>query len=458
MSVCSEISHLSEEQVEELYRRYISGERNADLVAEYEIAVSPNSLIKVFPPVQLDSISCPYCSVKMYERRKSKGDLTSGVTVGYCQTCEHKCYQGRYYGNRRQCTCGPCENEREREQLNKDQIARERIREYWQPLVANAIPFEDLDMRDKVYLLSLINAQGDLNGSKVVSVLERRRDVWLAPTGELEAEVLELLYRRRLIVVDPESPLSAFDNKKIESVNLTAVGWLLNVELQGASVISVEGLQRQIVKEFAMAPAGYDAHQTKLLVVSILTEQVMRQIHYHCARYDLFFTAEKKGRDVVASLLADYSVAVVSYFAYLAAHQAYNYRKNSHVSIVQATNVIPRKLHEYGIKARSEAWDLSSKKFLSNDPRSELNKVVFDLVLRAGDSGSYKKAGDYFMPTPTPTPTPMPKLSSPKSALVFSCPVCGSSAVHASTCASGIIVDCKDCIARSPVQLTHPIA
>lgn len=453
MSVYSAISHLSEEQVEELYQRYISGERNADLVAEYQIAISPNSLVKVFPPVQLDSISCPYCCVKMYERRKSKGDLASGSTVGYCQTCEHKSYQGRYPGYRRQCNCGPCEKEREREQLNKDQIARNRIREHWQPLTSNAVSYKDLDMREKVYLLSLINAQGDLNGSKVVSVLERRRDVWLAPTEELEREVLELLYRRRVIVVDPESPLSAFDTNKVESINLSAVRWLVNVELQRGTAISVEGMQRQIVKEFAMAPAGYDAHQTKSLVVNILTEQVMRQIHYQCAKYDLFFTAEKKGRDVVASLLVDYNVAVISYFAYLAAHQAYNYRKKSHVGIIQATNVIPRKLHEYGIKARSEAWDLSARKFLTSDPRSEMNKVVFDLVLRAEDGGSYKKVGDYFLPMPMPMP--MRKLGSPKPVLIFSCPVCGSSAVHASTCESGVIVDCKDCIARSPVQLVY---
>lgn len=450
MSVCSAISHLSEEQVEELYQRCISGERNADLVAEYQIAIPPNSLVKVFPPVQLNSISCPYCCVKMYERRKSKGDLASGATVGYCQTCEHKSYQGRYLGYRRQCNCGPCEKEREREQLNKDQIARERIREHWQPLTSNAVSYEDLDMREKVYLLSLINAQGDLNGSKIVSVLERRRDVWLAPTEELEREVLELLYRRRVIVVDPESPLSAFDTRKVESINLSAVRWLVNVELRGISFISVEGVQRQIVKEFSMAPAGYDAHQTKSLVVNILTEQVMRQIHYQCAQYDLFYTAEKKGRDVVASLLVDYSVAVVSYFAYLAAHQAYKYRKNSHVSITQATNVIPRKLHEYGIKARSEAWNLSDKKFLTSDPRSELNKVIFDLVLRAEDGGSYKKVGEYFVPVPVP----VPMLGSPKSASVFSCPACGSSAVHASTCENGIILDCKDCIARSPVKFT----
>jgi len=327
MSVCSEISHLSEEQVEELYRRYIAGERNADLVVEYELAIAPNSLIKIFPPVQVESISCPYCRVPMYERRKSKGDLASGVTVGYCQMCEHKYYRGHNSRNKRQCSCSSCQNEREREQLDKDKILRDKIREYWQPLVSNAVPYEDLDMREKVYLLSLINAQGDLNGSKIISVLERRRDVWLAPTEELEAEVLELLYRRKLIVVDPESPLFAFDTRKVDSINLSAVRWLVNVELQGVSVVSVEGVQRQIAKEFAMAPAGYDAHQTKSLVVSILTEQAMRQIHYQCADYDLFFSAGKKGRDVVASLLADYNLAVVSYFAYLAAHQAFKIPK-----------------------------------------------------------------------------------------------------------------------------------
>lgn len=102
-------------------------------------------------------------------------------------------------------------------------------------------------------------------------------------------------------------------------------------------------------------------------------------------------------------------------------------------------------MQEYGVKAEGEAWELAAKRYLTGDPRSELNKVVFDLVLRAQDGGSYKKVDEYF--------SLVSKVDTPTNAAVFSCPVCGSNAVHASVKENCIFIDCKDCISRSPVSL-----
>lgn len=386
----------------------------------------------------------------MYERRKSKSELAAGVSVGYCKQCDHKYYSGRYRRRQQQCGCSSCVARRVEEQLGKEQALREKICEYWKPRVADAIPYENLDIQEKIYLLSLINAQADLSLSIVKSVLERKRDVWFAPSESLENEILVLLYRRRIIVVDPESPISAFDSDKVESASAVAVRWIINVKLSGEPRSSVEDIQRQITKELAITTSDFDAHQVKSLAVSVLTEQAMRQIHYQCDRCSLPFTAEKKGRDVVSSLLLNYNLAVVNYFAYLAVRRADDYYKGATVSKTRASNIIPGKMHEYGVRAEGEAWDLKSKRYLSNDPRSELNKVVFDLVLRAEDSGFYKKVGEYF--------SSEPNAKTKNAALIFSCPACGSDAVHASAGEKGVVVDCKDCMARSPVQLAHTTA
>ncbi|WP_138726224.1 hypothetical protein [Pseudomonas sp. FSL W5-0203] len=442
----SEISHLSDEQVEELYRRYVAGERNSDLVAEYKIEVSPNSLIKVFPPMQLSGVSCPHCDLQMYERRKSKGDIASGDTVGFCKECDHKYYVVRSRGRQRHCTCGPCVIAQAQEQAERERLLREKICQYWQPRVGDAIPYEQLDIQEKVYLLALVNAQADLNLSIVKSVAERRRDVWFAPSESLENEILVLLYRRRMIAVDPESPITAFDSKNVESASVIGVRWIINVTLGDARRSSIEDVQRRIGKDLSLPPVDFDAHQLNTVATSILTEQAIRQIHYQCDRYSLPFTAEKKGRDVIGTLLLSHSLAVVCYFAYLAVRRANDYYLDANISKTQASNIIPGRMQEYGIKAEGEAWDLASKRYLTGDPRSELNKVVFDLVLRALDGGSYKKVDEYF--------SFVSKVGTPTITSVFSCPVCGSSAVHASVKENCIFVDCKDCISRSPVSLT----
>ncbi len=441
----SEISHLSDDQVEELYRRYVAGERNLDLVAEYKIEISPNSLIKVFPPLQLSGVSCPHCDLQMYERRKSKRDIASGDTVGFCKECDHKFYIVRSRGRQRCCTCGPCVIVQAQEQAEGERSLRGKIFQYWQLRIGDAIPYEQLDIQEKVYLLALVNAQADLNLSIVKSVAERRRDIWFAPSESLENEILVLLYRRRIIAVDPESPITAFDPEHVESARVKSVRWFIYVTLSDAQSSSIEDVQRKIVKDLSLPPVDFDAHQLNTVATSILTEQAIRQIHYQCDRYSLPFTAENKGRDVIGTLLLSYNLAVVCYFAYLAVRRANDYYLDARVSKTQASNIIPGRMQEYGVKAEGEAWDLAAKRYLTGDPRSELNKVVFDLVLRAQDGGSYKKVDEYF--------SLVSKVDTPTNAAVFSCPVCGSNAVHASVKENCIFIDCKDCISRSPVSL-----
>lgn len=441
----SEISHLSDDQVEELYRRYVAGERNLDLVAEYKIEISPNSLIKVFPPLQLSGVSCPHCDLQMYERRKSKSDIASGDTVGFCKECDHKFYIVRSRGRQRCCTCGPCVIVQAQEQAEGERSLRGKIFQYWRLRIGDAIPYEQLDIQEKVYLLALVNAQADLNLSIVKSVAERRRDIWFAPSESLENEILVLLYRRRIIAVDPESPITAFDPEHVESARVKSVRWIINVTLSDAQRSSIEDVQRKIVKDLSLPSVDFDAHQLNTVATSILTEQAIRQIHYQCDRYSLPFTAENKGRDVVGTLLLSYNLAVVCYFAYLAVRRANDYYLDARVSKTQASNIIPGRMQGYGVKAEGEAWDLAAKRYLTGDPRSELNKVVFDLVLRAQDGGSYKKVDEYF--------SLVSKVDTPTNAAVFSCPVCGSNAVHASVKENCIFIDCKDCISRSPVSL-----
>lgn len=54
----SEIAHLSETDIEALYGRYLGGEKNADLLLEYNIDVEPRALLKVLPPIPRRHPTC----------------------------------------------------------------------------------------------------------------------------------------------------------------------------------------------------------------------------------------------------------------------------------------------------------------------------------------------------------------------------------------------------------------
>lgn len=440
-----ETSHLTEEQIEELYRRYIAGERNTDLIAEYKISVNPNSLIKVLPPIRLESTLCPYCNVSMYERRWRKSNSSAADADIFCGQCSHKHITAKSWGRSQYCTCKPCLSQRAEESAKKEQALREIIRAYWLPKIGEATEYERLDTEEKIYLLSLINAQADFNRLIVESVSERNHEIRLAPSDTQQREILELLHRRKLIAIDPESPTSAFKADEISSHNQDGVRWIINVKLKNDLRSSAEFIQRQITKEFSLA-AGIDIYQVKELALRVLTEKVIQRLHYQCSRVFLPFIAEKKGREVAKSLLLNHSLAQVCYFGYLATRQADDYYRNSDASSVKASNIIPKKMLEYGLKATNEAWE-SKSKYFTNDPRSEISKVIFDLILKAEDGGSSKKVGTYF--------SSVPPGDTPKAAALLYCQSCGSKAVHTSARERNLFIDCKDCMARFQVSLAQ---
>src|SRR4051812_17016953 len=95
-----EIRHLSEEQVEALYQRYLNGEKTADLIAEYKLADTVRSVLKVLPPIVSADLRCPYCDLPMWMRRPARGAPVSLRSAYKCVNCEHQ-YFTAGFGSRR---------------------------------------------------------------------------------------------------------------------------------------------------------------------------------------------------------------------------------------------------------------------------------------------------------------------------------------------------------------------
>ncbi|WP_447747749.1 hypothetical protein [Pseudomonas nicosulfuronedens] len=349
----SEISHLTLGEIEELYRRYLAGEKNADLVVEYKISIHPNSLIKILPPVKLETTYCPYCKVQMHEKRKSKSDSSLSNNGAFCKKCDHIIVVSPAWGSARQCNCKPCVQQRVHEKEKRDQSLREEVKNYWAPRIGEPYPYKDLDTEEKIYLLSIINTQADANFLTIQSVSERSTEYRLAPTDTQESEILRFLFRRKLISVDPSSPLSAFKPGEVASAHTNDVRWIINIKLESESRrSSIELIQRKLTKDLSLASFDADTHQIKAIVLKVLTEQVIQRIRHLCKKLSLPFAAEKKGREVAATLLLNHSLSEVCYFAYLSVGKASEYHLSTGTGKVKASNIIPNKMQSYGFGQR----------------------------------------------------------------------------------------------------------
>lgn len=55
-----DLSHLTEEQIKDLIKRYYNYEKIANLLEEFNVNVSPNSLVSLFPLVTHHKLFCKY--------------------------------------------------------------------------------------------------------------------------------------------------------------------------------------------------------------------------------------------------------------------------------------------------------------------------------------------------------------------------------------------------------------
>ncbi|MCU0120810.1 hypothetical protein N8H74_21325 [Pseudomonas sp. B2M1-30] len=114
-----EIRHLSEAQVEQLYQRYLGGEKKAGLIAEFGLPTTLNSVLEVLPPMVSADLTCPYCDRPMWMRRPARGTPVSRYVYN-CASCAHRYYASdpvarREAGRREMCNCGKCAKVRQQQ-------------------------------------------------------------------------------------------------------------------------------------------------------------------------------------------------------------------------------------------------------------------------------------------------------------------------------------------------------
>lgn len=80
------VEHLSREQIEEFYQRYLR--ENVDqLLKEYNIKISKNKVLRRLPPLVLEE-ECPNCNVPLWQERQNKIDFKENIErQKYCPKC-----------------------------------------------------------------------------------------------------------------------------------------------------------------------------------------------------------------------------------------------------------------------------------------------------------------------------------------------------------------------------------
>lgn len=444
IDVADEIKHLSSTEIEDLYQKYLDGEKNSVLIKEYKIDINPNKLITVLPPKKLDDTLCPYCDVPMFTKRRSKSASSWDIPPIECYECDHKIFSEKHSFRRQLCNCQECINIRRQEKIEAERERREKIREKYSIDDREAIEYSELNFFHKLVLLTLFRMQTDEDFEYILSLDDPSRVESLCPTDQMDLECLKELFSCGAIIIDPESRVEAFvEDEDFNSFYLSRIRWIPNVTLDGLERADLNEIYKEIYNEIK---SGIQAQWEKEIfktLFRIAREEVLKYVHVRADELNVDFTAENKTREVVNQLLQNFSVSEIYYFVKKSVENAHIYYSKGYANNKKhAANTIPNKILSLGERALSEGWNTYKYSRDSRAPRSYISMIFYDFFLQDEDSGFSKAPGKHWEQELFPRNF-CENIGSDQNAL--SCSKCESENVEVKMVENGLEMTCKDC-------------
>ena len=367
----TDLSHLTDDKVNELIERYYRGEAAKKLIAEFTLDVRSSDLYKLFPAKVFPEYQCEYCGSILVASRPSKTMAKEPFYKKslYCSFCGHKPYAS--------CNCENCKDAAT-EQLN------ERLQNisdsFGEP--TRRVEFHNLTFTEKVYLGSLCRAYLRENMFEIGPVKEK--NVVLAPSERLRLEIYHALLHANAMAVSPSSSIDAFifDEENWPQKYYTyQVTYNLNLVLP----TNIKDIPSEL-----LYPTYYSSdHQEEALDLwrKIAVDECVEYLQYNLDKVSFDFSPGDKTYTTFAILLKDFSVSQIYGIIWKAVADASKMYLEKSLSKRHAANTVIGACERYAERAISSHWDLTRYGRIRDLPQSILSEFFFNRVLGIGETG-----------------------------------------------------------------------
>ncbi|WP_372242541.1 hypothetical protein [Pseudomonas sp. C1C7] len=438
--------------MEEIYERYLNGEKSAALVSEFNIPGNVHSLLRLLPPIISKDLTCPYCELPMWMRRYAKGTSASLRHPFKCVSCEHLHITSNH-GRQRHCPCTECYKVRQREiaeQANRERLELEK--RYATP--SPPVPFASLSFVQKLVLLALLDDGSAASKDSIEPLDAPSRTEPLSPGDRFSKELVESLHEQGVLSVDVQSDIRAFDRTSGCLINnYFAVRWIPNVALEPGVCCARDELFTALYHELSANVQPVWKSELYALMFRLAREESLQYIHVLANEVSFVFSAQGSAKTVIGQLLQNFSVSHIYYFARLAVRNAAHfYATGNSKGRTHASNTIPRNMLRTSQDALVRNWRKTAYRD-SRVPQSALQRLLYDVVLKDCGAGFAKSPGLYWRDELVPKffPGAMDR-DSPQGHLQLFCRECDSSNIDASMDKLTVITMCYDCATLSKFQ------
>ncbi len=369
------LSHLSEEKVKELIERYYNKEKVKDLIKEFDIKISNTQIINLFPLKVTEGI-CPYCNVNLVEKYQSRDYCWSRNTPS-CPKCNHIASSS--------CNCKNCKSLKQEIYEKEKEEKRVIIREIFE--TKEKVNIDSFSYYEKVYVGAFLR-EGISEDFNYIKPLSNFLNPY-APTKDLTNAIVDLLFKRNIIVVSPSSDPSFFTDFNLEEKKCNFytynVEWLLNVYKQGITKVPL--IESLVTPKDIFAP-----EESLVMWRRIALHESIEYLQYSVNNVlGVEYAIGEKTISVMKDLLNDFSVGQIYSIIYRCTNNALRFQVENRVSRQHAANTIIGNAQSFAERAKINKWNITNFKRYKECPESALSKFFFEKVLKIGNDGFNQK-------------------------------------------------------------------
>jgi hypothetical protein len=373
------IAHLSEEELNSMIDEYYEGINLKDIVKKYKLNVHPSSVVNLFPPIIVETKECKYCHIKLWANLKAKSFVKNSYRLkdSYCPACRHI--------EKENCSCSNCRNMVEKKRIDEHRFLLEKINQRFKLSQHQPISLNELSIREVVYLSTLIRA--GLSEDKRYLMIYNFSDFPIAPSSEMLESMVNQLLNRKIIVIHPDSPFSAFEDitdPKNCRIDIYKAVYHVNI---------YESESNEVLPFFLNPKIDYSSNEKEILNIwrLIAIEECKSYLKFSLDYVDFPYIVSEKAEVIIDNLLNHFSVSQI--FGLITRCLGYTTKEfqGGKISRKVAGAYLLGAVQIQGERALFKNWDLSKYKRPQELPESQLSKLFFNNILNIGDLNIYSK-------------------------------------------------------------------
>lgn len=380
--ISNKLEHLSDDQIDELLKKYYQKASISKLIKEYHLNVTSHKFASILPlEIKPTDSVCEYCGGKLLLKHLSRCLSPNHKYV--CVNCNHSL-------NDDDCVCKFCEEKRQQliqEEEEKKALKEYRIKEYLRSRLEVKeeyhVDFDELTFIQKVYLGALLRGGIYEDYSCIKSIISLTTP--LAPTYKFVEDIISELTKKSIIVIHPNTDIDCFSDIDIENdhfcYQVYKVLWYLNVKSSHLERIP-------LIDSIINPDFEFDKDEALKLWRNIALNECTEYLIYNIRRvFNIEFSVGEKTISVINDLLKYYSVSQIYYIIYNSTSKALRYKEEYNVSKNHAANTIIGNMQSLGERALNKGWVLEKYSRNRDCPQSLISKFFFERILRIDEGG-----------------------------------------------------------------------